>query len=828
VLCDTLSIARVSVWELPASGRGLRCLSLYDAQTEAHSRGVVLASESYPAYFKAVTEESRISAEDARNDPRTFELTEEHFVPLGISSLLAAGILIEGRSAGVVCCEHAGATRKWYSDEESLVSTTAAIVAQILVNAEYRRAEEDLRGSRSLLRLVLSSIPQYVFWKDRRSVYLGCNQNFARAAGVGIPELIAGKTDYDLAWTKEEADFFRDCDERVMGSGRAEYHIIEPQRQADGKQAWLDTNKVPLFDDGGNVIGILGAYEDITERRKNEQELQRNYLRTRALLQLGQMSGTSLKEITDFVLEKAVELTQSKIGYLAFVNEDETVLTMHSWSKEAMRECAITEKPIVYPVAGTGLWGEAVRQRRPVITNDYGAENPWKKGVPPGHVRLLRHMNTPIFDGGRMVIVAGVGNKAEDYNETDVQQLTLLMQGMWRLVDRQRAEEDRVRLQTQLNQAQKMESVGRLAGGVAHDFNNMLGVILGQAELALEQVGPDQPIYAGLREICAAAERSADLTQQLLAFARKQTVAPRVLDLNETVEGTLKMLRRLIGEDISLAWLPGGSVGTVRMDPSQIDQILANLCINARDAIGNAGKITIETEAVMLDEAWCAEHTGFAPGPFALLTVSDDGCGMDKDTLEKLFEPFFTTKEVGKGTGLGLSTVYGIVKQNNGFISVYSEPGLGSTFKVYLPRHMGKAEQVPVETGAKPVEPGQETILLVEDEPAILRMASQMLQRRGYTVLTAASPGEALRLAETHGGGIDLLMTDVVMPEMNGRDLAGNLLALYPEIKCLFMSGYTADVIAHHGMLDAGVQFIQKPFNTKELGDKIRTVLGQD
>ena len=252
---------------------------------------------------------------------------------------------------------------------------------------------------------------------------------------------------------------------------------------------------------------------------------------------------------------------------------------------------------------------------------------------------------------------------------------------------------EHLRLAAQFQQAQKMESVGRLAGGVAHDFNNMLGVILGHAELALEQVDPAQPLHADLEEIRKAAERSADLTRQLLAFARKQTVAPKVLDLNETVEGMLKMLRRLIGEDIDLAWLPGADLWPVKMDPSQIDQILANLCVNARDAIAGVGKVTIETGNGAFDEDYCADHAGFVPGEYVLLAVSDDGCGMDKETLAHIFEPFFTTKEMGKGTGLGLATVYGIVKQNNGFINVYSEPGQGTTFKIYLPRHVGKAEQ---------------------------------------------------------------------------------------------------------------------------------------
>jgi two-component system cell cycle sensor histidine kinase/response regulator CckA len=382
-------------------------------------------------------------------------------------------------------------------------------------------------------------------------------------------------------------------------------------------------------------------------------------------------------------------------------------------------------------------------------------------------------------------------------------------------------------LEEELRQAQKMESIGRLAGGVAHDFNNMLNVILGHAGLMLEEIPADSPLRADLKEIHAAAERSANLTRQLLAFARKQTVSPRILDLNETVSATLKMLSRLIGEDIELIWRPGSTLWPVKIDPSQIDQILANLCVNARDAISDVGRIAIETANCEVDETFCALHPGSRVGSFVRLAVRDTGCGMSRETLSHIFEPFFTTKSVGKGTGLGLATVYGAVQQNNGFILIDSEPGQGSTFSIYLPRHSEKAAdaQAPVR-GTVPQ--GQETILLVEDEPAILNLTRRVLERLGYIVLTAATPGEALRLAREYDARIDLLITDVVMPEMNGRDLAKSVLNLYPNMKRLFMSGYTADVIAHHGVVEEGVHFIQKPFTVETLGEKVRNVLERE
>jgi len=387
---------------------------------------------------------------------------------------------------------------------------------------------------------------------------------------------------------------------------------------------------------------------------------------------------------------------------------------------------------------------------------------------------------------------------------------------------------ERERLQAQLLQSQKMESVGRLAGGVAHDFNNMLGVIFGHTETAMEQVDPALPLYANLQEIRKAAERSSDLTRQLLAFARKQTVSPKVLDLNDTVEGMLKMLRRLIGEDIHLSWLPGSNIWPVKIDPSQIDQILANLCVNARDAIAGVGKVTIETQNAAFDETYCADHAGLVSGEYVLLALSDDGCGMDKETLSHLFEPFFTTKGAGKGTGLGLATVYGIVKQNNGFLNVYSEPGQGTTLKVYLPRYEGKAEQTRMEGPQEPVMRGHETVLVVEDEEALLDLNKRILEKQGYRVLAASTPSEAIRLAEDYPGEIHLLMTDVVMPEMNGRDLSDKILSRYPHMRCLFTSGYTADVIAHHGVLDEGVHFIQKPFSRKDLAAKVRKALDRE
>ncbi|MGD9949715.1 MAG: transporter substrate-binding domain-containing protein [Desulfobulbus sp.] len=404
----------------------------------------------------------------------------------------------------------------------------------------------------------------------------------------------------------------------------------------------------------------------------------------------------------------------------------------------------------------------------------------------------------------------------------------LLQLSLEDITGHKQAEREREKLQAQLLQSQKMESIGRLAGGVAHDFNNMLSVIVGHSELVLRQTDPEKPLYAHLRSILEAAQRSADLTRQLLAFARKQTVTPKVLDLNQTVEGMLKMVRRLIGEDIDLIWLPGERTGNINMDPSQIDQLLVNLCVNARDAVGENGRITIETDALAADNEFCREQAECQPGHYMLLSVSDNGSGIAPDLLPHIFEPFFTTKDLGKGTGLGLATVYGIVKQNDGWVQVRSELGRGTCFCIFLPAFRSLEERASEVHSVSAPEPGTETILLVEDEAMILDIAKIMLESQGYNVLVASIPGEALRLAREHAGEIHLLMTDVIMPEMNGRDLARQLLSLYPDLKRLFMSGYTADVIAHHGVLDEGVHFLQKPFTLESLIVKVREALNNN
>jgi two-component system cell cycle sensor histidine kinase/response regulator CckA len=666
---------------------------------------------------------------------------------------------------------------------QELIEENAALKRRIREleqsDTEQKLANDALRESEKKYRLFLSESPDPTFFLTSKGQYSYVNRAFAD--GVGKPaEEIIGKTLWDV-FPKDEADNRFASLSQVFRT--VESKVIEVRvPRADGDRYYV-TTITPLKDAKGEMLSAICSSKDITDRKRTEEKLRESEEKHRRIIEV--LSDAILLRANDIII-----YANSAALKLFRVNHPEELIGKRYLD-------------LIHP-DDRAISAERVKE---IIEEDRPAS--------------LREHRIMALDG-QIMQVESSGAPFKYRGETQVF-------GVYRdITERKRAEEEKAKLQDQLLQSQKMESIGRLAGGVAHDFNNMLGVILGHTEMAMEQVDPAQPLHADLTEIRKAAERSSNLTRQLLAFARKQTVSPRVLDLNETVAGMLNMLQRLIGEDIQLAWLPGVNLWPIKMDPSQIDQILANLSVNARDAIAGVGKVTIETENIGFEKAYCADHAGFVPGEYVLLAVSDGGCGMDQEILDKLFEPFFTTKETGKGTGLGLATVYGIVKQNNGFIAVYSEPDRGTTFKIYLPRYRGKAEQAQTEGLQGPVMRGRETVLVVEDEPALLNLNKSMLEKLGYRVMTAGTPGEAIRLAEEHAGEIHLLLTDVVMPEMNGRDLAKKMLSLYPNLKRLFMSGYTADVIAHHGVLDEGVHFIQKPFSRNDLAAKVREALGDD
>jgi two-component system sensor histidine kinase EvgS len=659
-----------------------------------------------------------------------------------------------------------------------LAAGTAVLLAILLAMFAWTRVlrrqvankTAELRHREAFQRAMITYSPLALFSIDLDGIVSSWNPSAERMFGWTAREVLGKPLPIVPEDSQPEFDVLRrQVAEGGQFSGRELVH-----RRRDGTPISLSLSVAPIRDRGGRIIGIMTAAEDITERKQAEDALRESEQQLHAILE----SGANPTVVYDAE------------GFPQYLNAAFT--GVFGWTRE-----------------------ELAGQRIPFVPDD-------QKEVTAAKIKEIYATGDPVKfanqrltkDGRRLdvIVSAAIIKTAEGRGTGMVVSLTDVS--------------EQKNLELQLRQAQKMESVGRLAGGVAHDFNNMLGVILGYAELALDKVDRDDPLHADLTEIINAARRSADITRQLLAFARRQTIAPKVLDLNDTVEGMLRMLRRLIGEDIDLQWLPDGGLWPVKIDPSQVDQLLANLCVNARDAIAGVGKITIETENVHFDPQYCRDHLGFTAGDYVLLAVSDDGCGMDAEIRDHLFEPFFTTKDAGQGTGLGLATVYGIVKQNNGFINVYSEPGAGTTVKIYLPRHSEAAEALPAALGRKADAGRGETILVVEDEAAVLKLACAILEGLGYTVLAAAGTAEAITLAEAHGAKIHLLITDVVMPEMNGRDLAARLQKLYPDLKVLFMSGYTANVIAHHGVLENGVHFIQKPFSRRDLAARVREALG--
>ncbi|HBF33854.1 TPA: hypothetical protein DDW35_04765 [Candidatus Sumerlaeota bacterium] len=1130
-----------------------------------------------------------------------------------------------------------------------------------------KRTEEELRQSRNMLAHILNSVPQSIFWKDRHSIYRGCNQQFAEEVGYQYPEEVIGKTDFDLPWQAEETEAYRLDDREVMETNTPKRHIQEQLQKADGTRLWVDTSKVPLTDASGSVYGVLGVYEDVTERRAAEEIRRKSEERTRlfferqnvgmaiggpnkkwlqvndklcemlgysreelecldwtsithpddvqlsedsferlqagvldqynvgkryirkdgsvlfvnisvgcvrkadgtvdyvlalledvterrraeeylrldearleALVRLNEMADAPIDEITDFCLETAVTLTKSKLGYIAFLDENELMLTVHPWPKDAVCECAMNNAPTGLPLEETGLWGEAVRLRKPIITNNYTGDNPWEKASPEGRIPLVRHMDAPVMEDGRIVVVAGVGNRESDYDEADARQLVLLIQGMWRLLQKKRETKERettiqmlrllndrsdfrklirvvvsfmkevtgceavgVRLQEgvdypyyettefnpefvesenslcvidpsglvrcdeagnpllecmcgailrgrtdtalpcftkdgafwtnsstellaklpdeisrnlrnrcnlegyesialiplriagvtygllqindhqrgcftpeliallerlgghvaiavarekaeealrqseerfqqvaeslkewvwemdttglctysssvvervlgytaeemvgkmyfwdtfleeereelkarafqiinakeivqsfesphvhkdghiiflensgspilsttgecvgyrgvgrdvtqqklleeQLRHSQKMEAIGQLAGGVAHDFNNILQVIQGFSEVALaEQAANGSVSSSPLREVKKAATLAAALTRQLLAFGRRQILCPENLNLETLVKDKLNMFRRVIDENIDLEFSTGGNIGNVYADSGQIIQVLMNLCVNSRDAMPDGGQLVISIENTHIDEGFCHVHSYAVMGPYVLMSVSDTGCGMSKETQERIFEPFFTTKGLGKGTGLGLATVYGIVKQHNGFIHVYSELGKGTTFKTYWPIVQEVMPEVGEETDNTLLD-GTETILFAEDDENVRSLAQGVLEAHGYHIIAACDGEEALLQFKAHYHEIALVLLDVVMPKRSGREVYDRIKAVCPDMPVLFCSGYAPESLHVNFVLEHGINLLQKPYQTDDLLREVRQQL---
>ncbi len=646
---------------------------------------------------------------------------------------------------------------------------------------ERKRIENELQESEYKYRSLIHHSSDPIFSFNLDGTYRFVNEAFAKVFAMK-PDEIMGKTPHFI-FPYDEAERRLTMIRKIIACGdKGEIEVMVVT--ATGETRYLLTMLDPVKNENGEVLYVTCISKDITERKNAEASLRASEARQ------GKMVA-NIGDVITIIDRNGINQYKSPNIERWFGWKPEELVGQNALDNIHPDDREKTIKFIADLMAEPNASG--------TIECRYICKN--------GSYKWIE------FTGFNLIDDPDINGLLGNYQD---------------ITKRKRAEEEKSKLEAQLHHALKMESVGRLAGGVAHDFNNMLQAILGNADIAIELTPENSPVRESLNEICTAAERSADLTRQLLAFARKQTIAPKVLDLNKTVASILKMLQRLIGENIDLSWVPRENLWPIKVDPSQIDQILSNMCVNARDAINGVGKIIIETTNRDCDESYCANHVGFIPGNYVQLTISDDGCGMEKEIIDQIFEPFFTTKGIGEGTGLGLATVYGAVRQNNGFIITYSEPGKGTSFNIYLPRFIGKSEQLGDNIKDEEISRGKETILICEDDPTIMKLTRTMLQRLGYNVLAANNPGNAVRIAAEYNGNIHLLITDVIMPEMNGRDLARNILSIYPGIKRLFMSGYTSDIITHHGVLENGVNFLQKPFSLKNLSTMVRESLDKE
>ena len=632
-----------------------------------------------------------------------------------------------------------------------------------------RRAEEALRASEEKYRNIFENVSDFIYIHDLEGLFKETNLPFIEEMGyieddfvnINVKDLIPERYKHQ----------FEDYLKEVIEKGKSEGLMRIMTK--DGDERIVEYKNSLVYDKTG-PIGVRGSARDVTERKQAEEELLKSEQRYRTLF------------------EDSIDAVYITTRDGKFIDANQSGLDLFGYSREEM--ASVNALQLYVHPSDAGKFEKEIGEKG--FLRDYEITFRKKDGT-----EMDCLLNTTL-------------RRANDGS-------ILAYQGIIRDITEQK------KLEAQFRQAQKMEAIGILAGGVAHDFNNILTTIIGNASLALMKVSKDDPLREEIEEIREAGERAASLTRQLLAFSRKQIIRPEILDLNELLTDIEKMLGRLIGEDIELLTIPGPELWQVEADPGQIEQVIMNIAINARDAMPKGGKLTVETANVDVDGSYFRKHgiKEKQPGTYIMLAVSDTGIGMDKETQEHIFEPFFTTKEIGKGTGLGLSTVYGIVKQNNGFIWVYSEPGQGSIFKIYLPKAKGdvaseKKEQHPViELG------GSETVLIVEDDDSLRKLARTVLKQRGYKVLEAENGEDALRVSEAHDGSIDLLIADVVMPKMGGKETAERLQPLYPQMKVIYMSGYTDNAILHHGVLAPGLNFFEKPFTPEGLARKVREIL---
>jgi PAS domain S-box-containing protein len=697
---------------------------------------------------------------------------------------------------------------------------------------ERKRAEEEearlrleIEQQRLRIDAIVATVPGVVFeaWEFGKETH---RTEF-------VSEYIKSMTGYSVEEWKSEPGFWLsilhpDDEERVkreaaeqLATGKSE--TLEFRWIAkDGSVVWVSAQTIGFRDENGNVSGVRGVVTDITERKRAENRLAAQHAVTSALANSSTLMEGALK-----ILQAICESLGWVWGALWTVDRSRNVLRCnelwHAPSIEAKEFEAISRASVYGP--GVGLPGRVWSDAKPFWIPEVPGDANFPRDAIAAKEKLHSGCGFPIRLGSEVLGVMEFFSQSIPEPDKDLlAMMATIGSQIGQFIERKGAEERLRSSEEQLLQSQKLEAIGQLAGGVAHDFNNLLTVIAGYSSILLGRIPKDSPHRIPIEEIKKASDRASGLTRQLLAFSRKQILQPKLLDLNEVLTNLEKMVRRLIGEDIDLFTITDPSLGKVKADPGQIEQVLLNLIVNARDAMPQGGKLTIETANVILSDEH-AQRYATTSGAYAMFAVSDSGCGMDSEIREHIFEPFFTTKGAGKGTGLGLSTVYGIVKQSGGHVWLYSEPNKGTTFKVYLPLANEAQEQQEIRMGTRAIPKGTETLLLVEDEDSVRSILTDILETQGYHVIVASNGMEALKIAATDNVTIHLMVTDVVMPQMSGRELAEQVTKIRPDMKILYMSGYTDDAIVRHGLLDEKLNFLQKPFDSAAVARKVRQVL---
>ena len=738
---------------------------------------------------------------------------------------LHAGIRVEGELVGRLSVYYKSEEKPLLPEEQDLVLAVSKILGHHL---ERTHAKKKLQDREERLELALHGADLGTWDWNVQTGRIAFNERWAEMLGYSSGEVEPFVSTWEnLVHPDDRADVMRELNDHLEGKTET-YEIEHRVRHRSGAWIWiLDKGRVIERDAQGAPVRACGTHLDITERKRAEREERLNKARLEIIHRIATMPEASEKDVSDFLLESMLDLTDSTIGFLGFMSDDEETMQIHAWSSSAMTECAIHDKPIEFPIAKAGLWGEPIRNREPIIVNDYEQPHPAKVGRPEGHVDISCFMAVPVFEGKRIVAIGAVGNREMPYEEADARQLTLLMDSWWEQVRRKREIREKEALQARLQQAQKLEAIGTLAGGIAHDFNNILSIILGNAEMAMHDLQESSFARESLNEVREASLRARDLVTQILLFARQQEQKVSNIRLEPIAKECLKMLRASIPTTVEIQQKIHRGLPPVHADPSQIQQVIMNLCTNAGQVMeAEGGTLEFVLDSVGL-ESPLETMTGRIPeGRYVRFQVRDTGPGIDPENLERIFEPFFTTKAVGEGTGLGLAVAHGIVAERNGGISVDSEKGRGTTFRVYLPAlEKERAEEVPEEKSALPK--GTERILFVDDEPMILKLGQKMLERQDYEVETRASGIDALECFKHDPERFDLVVTDMTMPGMRGDKLAEEMMKIRDDIPVILSTGYSKQ-ISEEKAREMGIRaFVMKPLTLHELANTVRQVLDE-